>query len=82
MKIGELALGDSFQGVLSWRDIDNRPFLRCLHGYGLCLWKLERFEDSATAFRRILELNPMDEMDINTMLKEVLAQQPINDHEV
>lgn len=82
VKIGELALGDSFQGVLSWHDIDNRPFLRCLHGYGLCLWKLARFEDSAKVFRRILELNPMDEMDINTMLPEVLAHQPYHDHEV
>ncbi len=45
VKIGELALGDSFQGVLSWQDIDNRLLLRCLHGHGLCLWKLERFED-------------------------------------
>ena len=54
VKIGELALGNSFQGVLSWRDIDNRPFLRCLHGYSLCLWKLERFVKSVEAFRRIL----------------------------
>ena len=43
VRIGELSLGDEFDGVLSWGLIDNRPFLRCLHGYGLCLWRLGRF---------------------------------------
>jgi len=35
--IGELSLGVGFNGVLHWGYIDNRPFLRCVHGYGLCL---------------------------------------------
>jgi hypothetical protein len=30
--IGTLSLGTSFDGVLPWGLIDNRPFLRCLHG--------------------------------------------------
>jgi len=38
LRIGELSLGDDFNGVLPWGLIDNRPFLRCKHGYGLCLW--------------------------------------------
>ncbi len=37
LRIGELSLGESFEGVLPWGHIDNRPFLRCMHGYGLCL---------------------------------------------
>jgi hypothetical protein len=41
----ELSLGEKFEGVLPWGMIDNRPFLRCLSGLGLCLWRLERFED-------------------------------------
>ena len=40
LRIGELSLGKEFTGVLQWGDIDNRPFLRCMHGYGLCLWRL------------------------------------------
>jgi hypothetical protein len=39
MRIGELSLGADFGGVLLWRMIDNRPFLRCMHGYGLCPWR-------------------------------------------
>ena len=38
VRIGELSLGDGFDGLLPWGSIDNRPFLRCLSGYGLCLW--------------------------------------------
>lgn len=30
--IGTPNLGTDFDGVLPWRLIDNRPFLRCMHG--------------------------------------------------
>ncbi len=34
LRIGELSLGPDFDGVLPWGHIDNRPFLRCMHGLG------------------------------------------------
>ena len=58
MKIGHLSLPEDFNGVLLWSLIDNRPFLRCMHGYGLCLWKLKRFKEAEKVFERILWLNP------------------------
>ena len=58
VRIGELSLGTDFGGVLLWRMIDNRPFLRCLHGYGLCLWRAGKFEDAYRVFERMLWLNP------------------------
>jgi hypothetical protein len=58
LRIGELSLGDHFDGVLQWGHIDNRPFLRCMHGYGLCLWRLGRFDEAARVFDRMLWLNP------------------------
>ena len=64
LRIGELSLDDDFDGVLSWGLIDNRPFLRCLHGYGLCLWRLNRRDEAAALFRRILWLNPADNQGI------------------
>lgn len=60
VRIGELSLGEGFDGVLPWGWIDNRPFLRCLYGYGLCLWRLELFDEAAKVFDRILWLNPSD----------------------
>jgi hypothetical protein len=47
LRIGELSLGKGFTGVLQWGNIDNRPFLRCMHGYGLCLWRLGSKEKMA-----------------------------------
>src|SRR5450755_1690091 len=44
--IGELSLGDDFDGLLPWGDIDNKPFLRCMHGFALCLWRVGRFEEA------------------------------------
>jgi hypothetical protein len=60
MRIGELSLGTSFDGVLPWGAIDNRPFLRCMHGYGLCLWRLGKTTEAAAIFERMLWLNPSD----------------------
>jgi hypothetical protein len=60
VKIGELSLGKDFGGLLPWGCVDNRPFLRCLHGYGLCLWRFGRMRDAEKVFTRILWLNPTD----------------------
>lgn len=56
LRIGELSLSETFDGVLPWGHVDNRPFLRCLHGYELCCWPLGRFDEA----ERMLWLNPSD----------------------
>lgn len=58
--IGDLSLGTDFDGVLRWDHLDNRPFLRCLHGLGLCSWRLGDFDEAARTFTRMLWLNPSD----------------------
>ena len=58
--IGELTLGPELDGVLPWGLVDNRPFLRCLHGLGLARWRLGACEQAAAVFRRMLWLNPSD----------------------
>ncbi len=72
--IGEKALGSDFDGVLPWGYLDNRPFLRCLHGLGLSLWRLGRWNEAQQAFEQILELSPMDELDVLSMLPDVKAR--------
>jgi tetratricopeptide (TPR) repeat protein len=64
MRIGELSLPPGFDGLLVWGRIYNRPFLRCLHGYGLCLWRLGRLAEAAQTFERILSFNPNDNQGI------------------
>jgi len=80
-QIGELSLGPDFQDVLPWRLIDNRPYLRCLHGYGLCLWRLKRFSDAAAVFTRMLWMNPSDNQGARFNLSEVRASTPWEDRD-
>jgi tetratricopeptide (TPR) repeat protein len=74
--IGELSLGDKFEGVLPWGMIDNRPFLRCLSGLGLCLWRMERFEEAEALFMRLLWMNPSDNLGTRFLLAPVRAREP------
>jgi hypothetical protein len=73
-RIGELSLPSSFDGLLPWGWIDNRPFLRCMHGYGLCLWRLGRFEEAGRIFDRMLWLNPSDNQGVRGLIGEVRAR--------
>jgi tetratricopeptide (TPR) repeat protein len=76
LRIGELSLGPSFDGLLHWGLIDNRPFLRCMHGYGLCLWRLGRFEEAEQIFDRMLWLNPSDNQGVRFLIDDVKARIP------
>ena len=71
IRIGELSLGEGFNGVLHWGHINNRPFLRCVHGYGLCLWRLGRLKEAEEVFTRMLWLNPTDNQGVRFLLGEI-----------
>lgn len=73
-RIGELSLGARFDGVLPWGWIDNRPFLRCMHGFGLCLWRMGRFEEAGGIFVRMLWLNPSDNQGVRFLIDKVAAK--------
>jgi hypothetical protein len=70
VKIGELCLGTDFTGLIPWELTDNRPFLRCLHGYGLCLWRFGRLRDAEKVFTRMLMLNPTDNQGVRFNLSD------------
>jgi hypothetical protein len=77
--IGGLSLGEDFDGLLPWGWIDNRPFVRCMHGCGLCLWRLGRFEEAADISDRMLWPNPWDNQGVRFLLEEVRAKAPWRD---
>jgi tetratricopeptide (TPR) repeat protein len=66
--VGELALPDPFTGLLVWGQLDNRPFLRALHGLSLALWRLGRFDEAELALLNMLWLNPMDNQGARGLL--------------
>ncbi|MBN1770314.1 MAG: tetratricopeptide repeat protein [Deltaproteobacteria bacterium] len=71
--IGELSLPEGFDGILPWSMIFNRPFLRCLHGLGLCLWRTGEAKDAMKVFERILLLNPNDNQGARFCRQDVRA---------
>jgi hypothetical protein len=73
VRIGELSLGEGFEGLLPWGHVDNRPFLRCMHGYGLCLWRLGRYDEAGRVFRQMLWLNPSDNQGVRFLVEDVRA---------
>jgi hypothetical protein len=71
--IGSLSVGADFDGVLPWRIVDNRPFLRCLHGLSRALVRCDRREDAAAALRRLLRLDPADPLGAGARLAAIEA---------
>jgi hypothetical protein len=74
--IGELALPApvlDFQGLLPWGFIDNRPFLRCLHGLGLTLWRKGDLTTAGNIFERLVWLAPHDGLGARFLVNEVRA---------
>jgi hypothetical protein len=71
LRIGELSLPAGFDGVLPWGRLYNRPFLRCLNGYGLALWRLGRLVEAQQAFERNLSLNPNDNQGVRFCWEDV-----------
>ncbi|MBI5547436.1 MAG: hypothetical protein HY901_26435 [Deltaproteobacteria bacterium] len=71
VRIGELSLPPGFAGVLIWGRIYNRPFLRCLRGCGLCLWRLGRTSEALQMFERILSLNPNDNQGVRFVWEDL-----------
>lgn len=74
VRIGELSLPSDFDGLLPWGHIDNRPFLRRLHGYGLCLWRRARFDEAGRVFDRMLWFNPSDNQGVRFLIDDVRAR--------
>ncbi|MDJ0975553.1 MAG: tetratricopeptide repeat protein [Planctomycetota bacterium] len=53
-----------------WADRETRPYLRALHGRGLCRFWLLMYDDAARMFRRLLRLAPTDPLDVRFLLGE------------
>ncbi len=74
--IGQLSLGPAFENVLPWGLVNNRPYLRCLGGMGLCLWRLGRYEEAEAVFGRLLWICPSDNLGIRMLLPQVQDRLP------
>lgn len=58
--IGLKSIASKANDVFPWGLIDNRPFLRCLHGLGLCFYKQKKNTEALRIFSKMIWLNPSD----------------------
>ncbi len=77
--IGAHALGPGFPGKLPWRHFGKRPFLRCLHGLALSMWRIRRDEDARMIFERLMSLDPEDGQGVLVAWSELRAGWPWGD---
>jgi hypothetical protein len=73
IRIGELSLPRGVDILLPWGRTYNRPFLRCLHGDGLCVWRAGDFAGARRVFERILSFNPNDNQGVRFCWLDVRA---------
>ena len=71
--VGSLSVPEDFAGELPWGVIDNRPFLRCLHGLSRALLRLDQREAAAAALQRLLRLDPADRLRARESLAAINA---------
>ena len=76
IRIAEASLPDGFGGVLGWGWIDNRPFLRCLHGLTISTWRLEQHAEAQELCQALLWLNPADNQGARELFPEIAAGEP------
>jgi hypothetical protein len=69
----EEALPEDFDGVLSWGWVDNRPFLRYLHGLMISAWRLGDLERGETLCSALLWPNPGDHLGASDLLAKLIA---------
>lgn len=58
--VGLKSIGNKINDVFPWGLIDNRPFFRCLHGFGLCYYRKGKTTEALRIFSKMIWLNPSD----------------------
>ena len=75
VRIGRKAFPRDFElgrDRLEWGWLENRPFLRCLHGLALARYKDGKTEDALRLCEELLSLNPSDNQGVRAIAEEVL----------
>jgi tetratricopeptide (TPR) repeat protein len=77
VRIGRKAFPPEFElghDHLEWGWLDNRPFLRCLHGLALAKYKDGKVHDALQLFQELLSLNPNDNQGVRAMAAEAFFE--------
>ena len=70
-KISNEKIPNNFKGKIIWGHIENRHYLRTLHGFGLANIYSLRYKEGLHLFERILGYNPNDNQGVRYLLGDV-----------
>ena len=68
-------------GIFLWGCIENRPYLRALHGLCLMLWRREKFDEALTTANKILRTSPTDELGTRFCIENIKNREEWTDEE-
>jgi tetratricopeptide (TPR) repeat protein len=66
-EVGKTLIPDDFTGRLIWGVLDNRPFLRAMHGLGVCYLETGEQKKARDIFSTMLHYNPNDNQGIRAL---------------
>ena len=75
VRIGRKAFPQDFElgrDRLEWGWLENRPFLRCLHGLALARYQEGRTEEALRLYQELLSLNPNDNEGVRALAEQAL----------
>jgi len=70
--IGMKSIGSKVNDVFPWGLIDNRPFMRCLHGLGLCYYRQKKPTEALMIFSKMIWFNPSDNQGARFLVKALV----------
>ncbi len=70
--IGMKSIGNKENDVFPWGLIDNRPFMRCLHGLGLCFFRQKKLTEALMIFSKMIWFNPSDNQGARFLIKALI----------
>lgn len=65
---------EGFAGRIEWGHLENRPYLRAMHGAVLGYMRLRRHKEAAAVVERMLALNPNDNQGVRYLLGSELLR--------
>ena len=66
-EVGKKLIPESFTGRIIWGVLDNRPFLRAMHGLGVCYLETGEVRKAKDIFSTMLHYNPNDNQGIRAL---------------
>jgi tetratricopeptide (TPR) repeat protein len=75
VRIGRKAFPPEFDNEkdrLEWGWLENRPFLRCLHGLAIAMFDTDQTKEALKLFQELLRLNPNDNQGVRAVAVQAL----------